>query len=30
VMNSMDCFHQIPESNAWLMLECFLTRMFSK
>jgi hypothetical protein len=30
VMNSVDCFHQIPESNAWLMLECFLTRMFSK
>uniref|UniRef100_A0A0A9E7M4 Uncharacterized protein n=1 Tax=Arundo donax TaxID=35708 RepID=A0A0A9E7M4_ARUDO len=25
VMNSVDCFHQIPESNALLMLECFLT-----
>lgn len=29
VMSSMDCFHRIPESSALLMLECFLTRMFT-
>lgn len=30
VMNSVDCFHQIPGSNVSLMLECFLTRMLTQ